>query len=77
MPKASKIELLTEHLIKIISETNGISLSDTLELAVMGDTKDDAPLVKKSLQEFRRLINDFHSDEVDIKTLLNLSLIHI
>lgn len=76
MPKASKTELLTEHLIKIISETNGISLSDTLELALMGDTKDDAPLVKKSIQEFRRLINDFHSDEVDIKTLLNHPVSH-
>lgn len=76
MPKASKTELLTEHLIKIISETNGISLSDTLELALMGDLKEDAPLVKKSLQEFRRLINDFHSDEVDIKTLLSHPVSH-
>lgn len=71
MAKASKIDLLTDHLIKIISETNGISLADTLELAVMGDSKDDNPLVKKPLQEFRRLINDFQTDEVDIKTLLN------
>jgi len=71
MPKATKIDLLTDHLIKIISETNGISLSDTLELAVMGDAKDDNPLIRKSLQEFRRLINEFRTDEVDIKTLLN------
>lgn len=71
MTKASKIDLLTDHLIKIISETNGISLSDTLELAVMGESKDDNPMVKKSLTEFRRLINDFQTDEVDIKTLLN------
>lgn len=70
MSKSSKIDLLTDHLIKIISETNGISLSDTLELAVMGEAKDDHPLVKKSLQEFRRLINDFQSNEIEIKTLL-------
>lgn len=76
MPKATKIDLLTDHLIRIISETNGISLSDTLELAVVGDARDDNPLVKKSLQEFRRLINDFHSDEVDIKTLLNHPVSH-
>jgi hypothetical protein len=76
MGKATKIELLTEHLIKIISETNGISLSDTLELALMGDSKDDNPLVKKSIQEFRRLINDFHTDDVDIKTLLNHPVSH-
>ena len=71
MSKATKVDLLTDHLIKIISETNGISLSNTLELAVMGEAKDDNPFIKKSLQEFRRLINDFQTDEVDIKTLLN------
>ncbi len=71
MPKATKVDLLTDHLIRIISETNGISLSDTLELAVMGEAKDDNPFIRKSLQEFRKLINDFQADEVDIKTLLN------
>lgn len=71
MAKSNKVELLAEHLIKIISETNGISLADTLELAVMGEAKDDHPHVKKSLIEFRRLIYGFQSDEVDIKTLLS------
>ncbi len=71
MPKSTKIELLTEHLIRIISETNGISLNDTLELAVMGEFKDDQPMIKKSLTEFRKLVSDFQSDEVEIKTLLS------
>jgi len=71
MPKASKIDLLTDHLIKIIAETNGISLVDTLELALMGESKDDQPIVKKAIQEFKRLINDFQSNEIEIKTLLN------
>lgn len=70
MGKTNKIELLTDYLTKIISETNGISLSDTLELAVQGESRDDNPLVKKSLLEFRRLIYGFQGDEVDIKTLL-------
>ena len=68
MPKPSKIELLAEHLINIISETNGISLADTLELAALGEV--EHPHVKKSLIEFRRLLFSFQSDEVDIKTLL-------
>jgi adenosine deaminase len=68
MPKLTKIELLAEHLIKIISETNGITLADTLELAVMGETEN--PQIKKTLQEFRRLLYGFQGDEVDIKTLL-------
>jgi hypothetical protein len=76
MPKATKVDLLTDHLIKIISETNGISLLDTLELAVMGEAKDDNPLVKKSLNEFSRLINEFRTDEVDIKTLLQHPVAH-
>lgn len=76
MPKASKIDLLTDHLVKIIAETNGITLVDTLELALMGESKDDQPIVKKALQEFKRLINDFQSNEVEIKTLLNHPVSH-
>lgn len=76
MPKASKIDLLTDHLIKIIAETNGISLVDTLELALMGESKDDQPMVKKAIQEFKRLINDFQSNEIEIKTLLNHPVSH-
>src|SRR5690606_36021086 len=70
MAKTNKIDQLTDHLIRIISETNGISIADTLELAVMGESKEDNPLIKKSLLEFRRLLFSFQSDEVDIKTLL-------
>lgn len=68
MSKSTKIELLAEHLINTISETNGITLADTLELSVMGET--EHPHVKKSLMEFRRLLYGFQTDEVDIKTLL-------
>jgi hypothetical protein len=71
MAKTTKIELLTEYLIKIISETNGISIADTLELAIHGESKDDHPQIKKTIQEFRRLLYGFQSNEVDIKTLLS------
>lgn len=74
MPKLSKIELLAEHLIRVISETNGISLADTLELAVLGEN--DNAQVKKTLTEFRRLLFGFQSDEVDIKTLLTHPVAH-
>ncbi len=76
MPKNTRVEVLTEHLIRIISETNGISLNDTLELAVMGEFADDQPLIKKSLTEFRKLVSDFQSDEVEIKTLLTHPVAH-
>lgn len=74
MPKQTKIELLAEHLIRVISETNGISLHDTLELSVLGE--DVQPQVKKTLQEFRKLLFGFQSDEVDIKTLLTHPVAH-
>ena len=74
MSKQSKVELLADHLIKIISETNGISLADTLELAVLGES--DSPQIKKTVQEFRRLLYGFQSDEVDIKTLIAHPVAH-
>lgn len=61
---------LSDYLTRLISETNGISLHDTLELATHSEGKDDSPLIKKTLQEFRRLLSGFRQDEVDIKTLL-------
>jgi hypothetical protein len=70
------VDSLSDYLIKLISETNGISLADTLELAVLGESKDDHPQVKKSLQEFRRLVYGFQSDEVEINTLLAHPVAH-
>lgn len=68
--KEKFLESMAEHLTRLISETNGISLSDTLELAVQNESREDSPLIKKTLQEFRRLLSGFQQDEVDIKTLL-------
>lgn len=62
---------LADYLTRLISETNGITLSDTLELAIHTEGRDDSPLIKKTLQEFRRLLSGFRQDEVDIKTLLS------
>jgi adenosine deaminase len=67
---AQHIKKLTEQLISIISETNGITLNDTIELAINSEyCKDNAP-VKKSFSEFRRLLAGYQQSEVDIQTLL-------
>lgn len=59
------------ELIKTISETNGININDTLELMNYSlEFKEDVAL-QKSLVEFRKLLNAFHSNEVDITNLLN------
>lgn len=62
------IEALAKHLMKVISETNGISLEDTLELASYN--LDEKPSIKKSLLEFRKLLASYNQDEVEIGTLL-------
>ena len=58
-------------LIKIISETNGISLNDTLELLSHRQELKDTPVLEKSVIEFMKLVSGFQSNEVDIETLLN------
>ncbi len=63
-------EALTEYLIEIISETNGISLMDTLELAINSDVVKDNPSTKKVLLEFKKLLAGYLQNEVDINTLL-------
>lgn len=62
---------LASYLIKVIAETNGISLADTLELACLSDGKEENNSLRKSIHEFRKLLAGYHEDEVDIKTLLN------
>lgn len=65
------IEDIKKYLIDIISETNGITINDTLELMAYHPEVKDNLLVNKSLNEFRKLISGFHTNEVDISTLLN------
>lgn len=70
--KKEKIILDIKHaLIDIISETNGITISDTLELLAYHPDLKSNPLVEKSLGEFRKLIAGFHNNEVEISTLLS------
>jgi len=64
------IEKLKNELIYVISETNGISLADTLELMLNSHRVQKAPMVLKSLLEFKKLLAGFEQDEVEISTLL-------
>jgi len=47
-------DTLTDYLIKIISETNGISLVDTLELCEVDESLDSNGLIIKTIHEFKR-----------------------
>jgi adenosine deaminase len=65
------ISELTAILVQIISETNGVSLSDTLELLSYSHRIKDNHILNKHIQEFSKLLSGFQQDEVDIDILLN------
>lgn len=70
LKKKKEIKEIKLALIDIISETNGITINDTLELLSFYPTLKKNQQVEKSLLEFRKLLNGFQSNEVDISTLL-------
>ena len=70
------IDQLTNHLIHIISETNGVSLSNTLELLSFSPEIKDNIKEQKLINEFRTLLMGFQQDEVDIGTLLTHPVSH-
>ncbi|GAB4024955.1 MAG: hypothetical protein Fur0010_28170 [Bdellovibrio sp.] len=72
MPKLAQetIEELLQELIIIISETNGISLNDTIELMLHSPTLKEKRKPLKLIQEFQRLLADFHQNVVDVDTIL-------
>ena len=65
------ITSLYKGLTEAISETNGISLSDTLELLVNTPKIKSSAALLKNFNEFKRLLANYQQDEVDIHTLLN------
>src|SRR5690606_9364036 len=67
---------LESLLIQIISETNGISLSDTLELLGHSPILKNKPALGKLIHEFQRLLSGFQQDEVDVETLLGHPVSH-
>jgi adenosine deaminase len=63
-------EILLKHVIDIISETNGISLADTLELLASSDLSAKEPEAFKSVQEFRDLLSQFQQNTIGIEKLM-------
>ncbi|WP_413612959.1 hypothetical protein [Bdellovibrio sp. HCB-110] len=61
---------LTAAITTIISETNGISLSDTMDLLISSDLKRRNPEAFKLVEEFRELLNRFQINQVSISALL-------
>jgi adenosine deaminase len=64
------IEDITKYLTLVISETNGLSLNDTLELMVLESEVKKTPHVLKAIIEFQELLGGFQESKVEIHTLL-------
>lgn len=62
---------ITRALIEIISETNGINLANTLELMANSESVRQKPTIQKLAIEFKNLLFQFQSDQIEIETLLN------
>lgn len=70
-PKLTPLNLdLAKSLTEIISETNGISLADTLELLIGSEVVRSRPQVAQAAADFRSLLFQFQSDQVDMERLL-------
>ena len=65
------INTLKNELIHIISETNGISLYDTLELLSHSQKLNGNHKIALLIKEFLTLIGAFHSEEANMVSLLN------
>ncbi len=63
------IEHLKKNLIKIISETNGLSLNHTLELLLAQN--DTTQSEKEIILDFQNLVHKFQGDQIKIDDLLN------
>lgn len=61
---------LTAALTTIISETNGISLSDTLDLLISSSLQSEYPQAYQQVVEFRELLNKFQINQISISSLL-------
>jgi len=61
---------LGQVLLKLISETNGVSLANTLDLALRSMLVSERPSVANDLQEFHRLVYDYHRNPAEIRGLL-------
>ncbi|CAM2065436.1 A-deaminase domain-containing protein [Sulfidibacter corallicola] len=61
---------LTRHIAEIISQTNGITLDDTLDLMLSSDLRDTAPEIHACVGEFKELLERFLTARVDLNALL-------
>ena len=62
-------KLLVKEFVEIVSETNGISLVDTLDLMLSSSLKTKNVEAYSWVAEYREMLNDFMVNKIDILTL--------
>lgn len=62
-------KLLVKEFVEIVSETNGISLVDTLDLMLSSSLKTKNPEAYDWVSEYRELLNQFMVNQIDMQTL--------
>ena len=62
-------KLLVKEFVEIVSETNGISLVDTLDLMLSSSLKTKNSEAYDWVSEYRELLNQFMVNQIDMKTL--------
>ena len=75
MVKNLKDELY-EHLLSIVSETNGISLMPTLDMMLASHRIKDKPILLGSIARFQELLHEYHQGRADVHELLNHPIAH-
>lgn len=63
-------KILQKNLVKIISETNGISLSDTMDLLLNSDLKNESAEAFKVAEDFKNKLSLFSQNQIKIQELL-------
>ena len=68
--KANTHSIILKNIIKTVSETNGISLVDTLDLILSSDLENSSDEAYSQIQDFKSQIQLFQHDKIVIQELL-------
>ena len=63
-------KLLVKEFTELVSETNGITLSDTLDLLISSSLKTKNPEAYEIVTDFRKILNEFITNEKSIDALI-------
>lgn len=66
---SSTHQLLVKEFVELVSETNGISLADTIDLLLSSNIRKKSSEAYEQVAEFKELLNQFITNKIDIRQL--------